>query len=400
MTRRLARARRDACTYGHDAGAPRRGRRGRHLERGQADNPEVVEARARADPGDPARRDARRADAHEVRRRRRRLARQDHHHVAGGDGAAARPGSIPTAVIGGKLQRRSARTRGSGRASTWWPRPTSRDGSFLKLTPTIAVVTNIDPEHLDHYGTLEQLKRTFVDFINKVPFYGLAVLCLDHADVQAILPRVEKRHVTYGLAPQARLSRRRRALRRAAHALHRGARAARRSARSSCACRARTTCSTRSPCSRWPTSSASTFDIYRAGARRLRRACGRRFTVRGEAAASWSSTTTGTTRRRSAPRWPGARAGLRRRRIVAAFQPHRYTRTRDLLAEFARAFNEADVVVVYRHLRRGRGADRRRHERRGSSTRCARSGHAARSRGQARRRGRARSRRGCATATS
>src|SRR6266436_1645650 len=83
--------------------------------------------------------------------------------------------------------RRSARTR----------------GSFMKLTPTVAVVTNIDPEHLDHYGTLDKLKRTFVDFINKVPFYGLAVLCVDHEHVQSILPLVEKRHVTYGFTPLA-----------------------------------------------------------------------------------------------------------------------------------------------------------------------------------------------------
>src|SRR4029077_19140939 len=57
--------------------------------------------------------------------------------------------------------------------------------------------------HLDHYGSLDALKRTFVDFINKVPFYGLAVLCLDHEHVQSLLPKVEKRHVTYGLSPLA-----------------------------------------------------------------------------------------------------------------------------------------------------------------------------------------------------
>src|SRR5262249_5875905 len=77
------------------------------------------------------------------------------------------------------------------------------DGSFMKLSPTVAVVTNIDPEHLDHYGSFTHLKNTFIDFINKVPFYGLGVLCLDHEHVEASPPAVEKRHVTYGFAPLA-----------------------------------------------------------------------------------------------------------------------------------------------------------------------------------------------------
>jgi len=80
------------------------------------------------------------------------------------------------------------------------------DGSFLRLQPTIAVVTNIDPEHLDFYKTHEALKDAFVAFIERVPFYGLAVLCLDHPHVQEILPRVQRRHVTYGLSPQANYS--------------------------------------------------------------------------------------------------------------------------------------------------------------------------------------------------
>src|SRR5690606_24491574 len=71
--------------------------------------------------------------------------------------------------------------------------------------PIIAVVTNVDPEHLDHYGSLEALHDAFVDFANRVPFWGLAVLCLDHPGVQAILPRTTRRTVTYGLSPQADL---------------------------------------------------------------------------------------------------------------------------------------------------------------------------------------------------
>jgi UDP-N-acetylmuramate--alanine ligase len=78
------------------------------------------------------------------------------------------------------------------------------DGSFLRLDGTIAVVTNIDPEHLDHYGSFEAAKDAYVEFIENVPFYGAAILCLDHPEVQAILPRIRDRRVmTYGFSAQA-----------------------------------------------------------------------------------------------------------------------------------------------------------------------------------------------------
>ena len=78
------------------------------------------------------------------------------------------------------------------------------DGTFLKLPATIAVVTNMDPEHLDHYGDFEVLKSAFVQFVENIPFYGFAVLCIDHAEVQNMIPRVsDRRVVTYGFSPQA-----------------------------------------------------------------------------------------------------------------------------------------------------------------------------------------------------
>ena len=78
------------------------------------------------------------------------------------------------------------------------------DGSFLRLDGTIAVVTNIDPEHLDHYGSFDAVKDAFVEFVENVPFYGAALLCLDHPEVQGILPRVrDRRVVTYGFSAQA-----------------------------------------------------------------------------------------------------------------------------------------------------------------------------------------------------
>ena len=78
------------------------------------------------------------------------------------------------------------------------------DGSFLRLDGTYAIVTNIDPEHLDHYGSFDAVKDAFVEFVENVPFYGAALLCLDHPEVQAIIPRVrDRRIVTYGFAASA-----------------------------------------------------------------------------------------------------------------------------------------------------------------------------------------------------
>src|SRR5689334_5608529 len=111
-------------------------------------------------------------------------------------------GFDPTVVVGGRMASLSSNAR-LGAGDLLVAEADESDGSFLRLTPTIAVVTNIDPEHLDHYGSHDALKEAFVQFTEKVPFYGLAVLCLDHPHVQDLLPRMKRRHVTYGLSPQA-----------------------------------------------------------------------------------------------------------------------------------------------------------------------------------------------------
>lgn len=112
-------------------------------------------------------------------------------------------GIDPTVVIGGRLKSISSNAR-LGEGEYLVAEADESDGSFLRLMPTIAVVTNIDPEHLDHWsGGLPEIVDAFVDFMNKVPFYGCSVVCLDHPTVQASLPRIEKRYLTYGLSPQA-----------------------------------------------------------------------------------------------------------------------------------------------------------------------------------------------------
>ncbi|MDI6764292.1 MAG: UDP-N-acetylmuramate--L-alanine ligase [Thermodesulfobacteriota bacterium] len=111
-------------------------------------------------------------------------------------------GLDPTVVIGGRLNSIGSNAK-LGQGEFLVAEADESDGSFLKLMPTIAVVTNIDPEHLDYYKGIEEIKEAFLHFLNKVPFFGLAVLCLDHPNVQSLLPRLKKRFTTYGLTTQA-----------------------------------------------------------------------------------------------------------------------------------------------------------------------------------------------------
>src|SRR5262249_17330597 len=111
-------------------------------------------------------------------------------------------GLDPTAVVGGKVNVLDSNAK-LGRSELMVVGADESGGSFPRLLPSIAVVTNIDPEHMDHYGTLDALKSAFVEFCNRVPFYGLNVLCLDHPNVQALLPQLEKRFLTYGAAHTA-----------------------------------------------------------------------------------------------------------------------------------------------------------------------------------------------------
>ncbi len=108
----------------------------------------------------------------------------------------------PTVVVGGRINAFGANAR-LGTGEYLVAEADESDGTFLNLIPSIAVVTNIDPEHLDFYGDFESLKAAFLEFINKVPFYGFSVLCLDHPTIQEIIPRVGKRFYTYGFGSQA-----------------------------------------------------------------------------------------------------------------------------------------------------------------------------------------------------
>ncbi|MDY0164007.1 UDP-N-acetylmuramate--L-alanine ligase [Desulfobotulus sp.] len=114
----------------------------------------------------------------------------------------AEGGLDPTIVIGGKLHSLGTNAR-LGEGDFLVAEADESDGSFLRMSPAIAVVTNIDLEHLDHYRDIDDIKDAFTEFINKVPFYGMGVVCLDNEHVQNIIPRIRKRFVTYGLSRQA-----------------------------------------------------------------------------------------------------------------------------------------------------------------------------------------------------
>ena len=170
----------------------------------RADNPEVVEARRRNLPVIP-----RGELLAELMRQKFGIA------VAGSHGKTtttsmvaavlSHAGLDPTIVVGGRVGMMGGSNARLGRSDYLVVESDESDGSFLKLAPILAVVTNIDREHLDHYSDIEEIRRAFADFIGKVPFYGAAILCLDDENIQRILPALNRRVITYGVSAQADL---------------------------------------------------------------------------------------------------------------------------------------------------------------------------------------------------
>jgi UDP-N-acetylmuramate--alanine ligase len=109
----------------------------------------------------------------------------------------------PTVVIGGRLNIWGGSNAKLGQGDILVAESDESDGSFMALSPAIAVVTNIDLEHVDHYGSMENIRTAFVNFINKIPFYGTAILCMDNEEIQNIIPRLKKSYVTYGTTSQS-----------------------------------------------------------------------------------------------------------------------------------------------------------------------------------------------------
>lgn len=253
-------------------------------------------------------------------------------------------GLDPTVVVGGVVAAFESNAR-LGKSDLMVVEGDESDRSFLMLTPTIAVVTNIDREHMDHYEDMKDVRDCFAKFVNKVPFYGAAVLCIDDPNVQAVIPEVQRRRITYGLSAQADVS---------AHGV------------------------------RYDQSFGSKFTVWRGGetvgdvtlrvpglhnvynalaaiavafelsvefeviAKALEDFTGvnRRFQFKGEENGVLVVDDYGHHPTEIKATLAAAKIGSAGRRIVVLFQPHRYSRTADLLEEFARAFNNADVLMV------------------------------------------------------
>src|ERR671915_295333 len=166
------------------------------------DNPEIIEARRRSIPVIP------RAEmlAELMRLKPYSVA------VAGSHGKTTTTSMVatvlgraeldPTVVVGGVVGAFGSNAR-LGKSDLMVAEADESDRSFLMLSPTFAVVTNIDREHMDHYADMTDVRRCFAEFVNKVPFYGASVLCLDDPHVQAVIPEVVRRRSTYGLSAQA-----------------------------------------------------------------------------------------------------------------------------------------------------------------------------------------------------
>jgi UDP-N-acetylmuramate--alanine ligase len=259
-------------------------------------------------------------------------------------------GLDPTVVVGGKVNALGSNAR-LGAGDLFVAEADESDGSFLRLSPTVAIVTNIDAEHLDHYGTHEAVKDAFVQFANQVPFYGLCVMCIDHPHVQAILPRLERRHVTYGTSRQADY--------RAKDIRFEGLETYFTATRKN--------------------ESLGEFMVRMPGAHNVQNALAvvaaadelevplnvvrdaiaqfhgvqRRFTILGQPPFEKGGKTGDVMIVDDYGHHPAeieatltAAQKSFDRRVVVAFQPHRYTRTHALFDDFTRAFNGADVLVV------------------------------------------------------
>lgn len=306
------------------------------------ENPEVIEARARGIPVIP------RAEMlAELMRLKYGIA------VAGSHGKTTttslvgtvldRGGFDPTMVIGGRLRSISSNAK-LGEGDYLVAEADESDGSFLKLIPTIAVITNIDREHLDHWkGGLEEIVDAFVRFANKVPFYGASIICLDSPTVQAALPRFEKRYITYGFSTQNdyvadevlvgegkmtfRVRRRNEIL--GVVTLSMNGRHNVLNALAAIAAGEEV---------------GVPFELAREALSSFE-GVARRFEIKGEVDGILVVDDYGHHPAEIRATLESAREAYRRR-LVVAFQPHRYSRTRDLFEDFAGAFNASDVLLV------------------------------------------------------
>lgn len=255
----------------------------------------------------------------------------------------AAAGLDPTIVIGGKLDAIGSNAR-MGAGEYLVAEADESDGSFMFLDPTVAVITNVDPEHLEHYGDFDKLKETFVAFANKVPFFGFAVVCLDHPVVQELLPQMRKRVITYGLSRQADV----RAEAIVPDGLDNTFQVVWRGVAQG---QIRLSMPGQHNVANALAAVATALELEIPFAQIQEALEGfsgvqRRFTVRAQEAGVLIVDDYGHHPVEIETTLAGAREGFPDKRIIAVLQPHRFTRVRDLFNDFCRAFNRADHVVV------------------------------------------------------
>ena len=252
-------------------------------------------------------------------------------------------GLDPTIIVGGKLGTIGSNAK-LGKGSLLVAEADESDGSFLMLTPTLAVITNIDREHLDHYRDLDEIKEAFVAFGNKVPFYGSVFACIDCPNVASILPRLKRPVRTYGTNPQVDI-----------RALDIRQEECRTHFRVRVSGEDFGAFSLGIPGDHMVLNALAAIGIaLEMGLERTAiqaslagfTGADRRFQRKGERKGVLVVDDYGHHPTEIAATLAAARKGFPDRRIVAAFQPHRYTRTQALLEEFGHAFFDADVVVV------------------------------------------------------
>jgi UDP-N-acetylmuramate--alanine ligase len=248
----------------------------------------------------------------------------------------------PTIVVGGRVTNLGSNAR-LGQGEFLVAEADESDGSFLKLAPTIAVVTTIDAEHLDHYGSLEAIRAAFLAFVNKVPFYGAVVLCLDQPNIQMLLPQVEKRVITYGLESAADLVARHLTVTGMTSRFEVSQHGTR---LGECVLRVPGRHNVLNALAaigvgldlEIPFSTIATALAGFAGVQR-------RFQIRGTAGGVTVVDDYGHHPAEIRATLAAAKAGFDSR-VVTVFQPHRYSRTLHLRQEFLTAFNQADVLLV------------------------------------------------------
>jgi UDP-N-acetylmuramate--alanine ligase len=254
----------------------------------------------------------------------------------------SRAGFDPTIIVGGIVKSIGSNAQ-VGKGEYLVAEADEFDRSFLKLTPTIAVVTTIEAEHLDCYKDLAEIKKAFAEFANKVPFYGSVALCLDEKGVQAILPRIEKRYITYGLSSAADVQAREMAFKGLAteyEAYAKGERLGR--------------VTLKVPGVHHVKNSLAAIVVgmelgvpFKDLAESLSGFSGvyRRFEIKGEKNGVTVVDDYGHHPTEIEATLRAAKEGFGRR-VVAVFQPHLFSRTRDFHKEFGSAFYQADVLVV------------------------------------------------------